>query len=219
VPDLTAPAPDGLPVITPADTRELAAWFDAHAATARGVWVRMARKASGIATVTHADLVEVALCHGWIDSQMSSEGAPWSRQRLTPRTPRSRWSQVNRAAAQDLIDRGLMRAGGLREVQRAQADGRWEAAYPPPSTATVPDDLQAALDAVPAVAAAFARLDGRNRYAVLHQVGTAKRVATRARRIEEAVRMLAEGRTPYPPRAEPPPREAPGTGPSSAGPA
>jgi uncharacterized protein YdeI (YjbR/CyaY-like superfamily) len=208
VPDLTddpAPAPDGLPVLPFPDQASFEAWLDEHAETGRGLWLRLAKKDSGIPSITYPELVEAALCFGWIDGQKAADVGPWYRQRVTPRRPTSLWSQVNTAAVTRLQEQGRLRPGGLREVERAQADGRWDRAYAPASTAEVPDDLRAALDAVPAAAAAFAGLSGTNRYAVLHRVTTAKRVATRERRIEEFVQMLAEGRTPYPQEAGPGP--------------
>lgn len=206
MPDVTPhdvrPAPDGLPVLTFPDAAAFEAWLEEHADTARGAWLRLAKKGSGIPSPSWAELVDVALCFGWIDGQKASDDGPWYRQRVTPRRPTSLWSQVNVDNVARLTQQGRMRPSGLREVERAQADGRWERAYAPASTVEVPDDLRAALDAVPAAAAAFAGLSGTNRYAVLHRVTTAKRVATRARRIEEFVTMLAEGRTPYPQRAD-----------------
>lgn len=199
MPDLT-PAPDGLPVLAFPAPADWEAWLEQHADSSRGLWLRLAKKGSGVPSVTYAEALEAALCFGWVDGQKASDGDPWWRQRFTPRTARSKWSQVNRDAVLRLQQQGRLRQAGLREVAAARADGRWEAAYAPPSIALVPDDLRAALDAVPAAAAAFAGLDGTNRYAVLHRVTTAKRAATRERRIEEFVAMLAEGRTPYPPR-------------------
>lgn len=202
MPDLTAdpPAPsaDGLPVLAFRDRAALEAWLEAHGDTERGLWVRLAKKDSGVPSVTYGDVVEAVLCFGWIDGQKSSDVGPWYRQRVTPRRARSSWSQVNVALVGQLQEQGRMRPSGVRAVEQAKADGRWEAAYAPPSSVEVPDDLRAALDAVPAAAAAFAGLDGTNRYAVLHRVTTAKRVASRQRRVEEFVQMLAEGRTPYP---------------------
>ncbi|MCW2777402.1 MAG: hypothetical protein JWN17_1127 [Frankiales bacterium] len=202
MPDLTdappVPAPDGLPVLAFTDQTALEQWLEENGESARGLWVRLAKKGSGVPSVDYPGLVEAVLCFGWIDSQKGSDTGPWYRQRITPRRPTSPWSQVNREAVQRLQEQGRLRPGGLREVERAKEDGRWERAYAPASTAQVPDDLRAALDAVPAAAAAFAGLSGTNRFAVLHRVTTAKRVATRERRIEEFVQMLAEGRTPYP---------------------
>ncbi len=174
------------------------AWLEEHHDDVAGIWLRIPRKGSGLTGVDYATALESALCFGWIDGHKKKLDDTHWLQRFTPRRPRSRWSAVNRSKALDLIERGRMRPSGLREVERARADGRWDAAYASPSTATVPDDLRAALDAVPAARDAFAALDGRNRYAILHRVEEAKRPQTRAARIEKFVAMLAEGRTLHP---------------------
>lgn len=158
----------------------------------------MAKKDSGIASVTHAEALEVALCYGWIDGQRKSEDERHFLQRFTPRTARSTWSKINRDKALKLIEEGRMQPAGLAEVERARADGRWEAAYDAQSVATVPPDLQAALDANPKAAAFFAKLDSRNRYAVLFRTQGAKKPETRARRIGRFVEMLAKGEKLYP---------------------
>jgi uncharacterized protein YdeI (YjbR/CyaY-like superfamily) len=177
---------------------EWAAWLEDQHVTSTGVWVRFAKKGSGAVSVTYAEAVEVALCYGWIDSQARSLDDRFYLQRFTPRRARSKWSKVNCAKATDLIERGLMRPAGLREVERAKADGRWDAAYDAPSTATVPDDLRAELDRSPAAAEFFATLSSQNRYAILHRIQDAKKPETRARRIAKFVAMLAEGRKIYP---------------------
>ena len=141
---------------------------------------------------------QVALRFGWIDGQARGQDESWYLQRFTPRRARSIWSKRNRDFATALIEAGEMEPAGLREVERAKADGRWDAAYDAPSTATVPDDLQAALDANPAATEFFAGLDRQNRYAILHRVQTAKRPETRARRIETFVAMLAAGEKIHP---------------------
>jgi uncharacterized protein YdeI (YjbR/CyaY-like superfamily) len=145
--------------------------------------------------VTVAEAVEVALCFGWIDGQVARHDADWFLQRYTPRRRQSRWSRINRERALALIAAGRMRSAGLAQVEAARADGRWEAAYAGQRTATVPDDLRAALDANPAAAAFFATLRGANRYAILYRVQDAKRPETRARRIDRFVAMLARGET------------------------
>lgn len=165
---------------------------------ADGVWLRIAKPGAPAPTVAYADALQVALCHGWIDGQKATADAGYWLQRFTPRRAGSKWSEVNRRHAEALIASGAMRPAGLREVERARADGRWDAAYAPQRTAAVPDDLAAALAADPAAAAAFAALNAVNRYAVLHRVHDAKRPETRARRIAQFVAMLAEGRTLYP---------------------
>jgi uncharacterized protein YdeI (YjbR/CyaY-like superfamily) len=157
----------------------------------------MAKKHTGIASLDWEGGVEVALCFGWIDGQSRRIDDDWFVQRFTPRRPRSTWSKINRQKVEALRAAGRMRAAGEAEVARAQADGRWDAAYDGPATATVPEDLASALAAA-GLEAAFAGLDGRNRYAILHRLQTAKRPETRARRIETFVAMLAAGEKPYP---------------------
>ena len=129
------------------------AWLTVHATTTTGVWIKIAKKASSIPTVTYAQAVDGALCHGWIDGQRKAFDDVWFLQRFTPRRPRSNWSKVNCGKVERLIEQGRMRPAGLREVERARADRRWDAAYDPPSTATVPADFQQALDANPSAAA------------------------------------------------------------------
>jgi uncharacterized protein YdeI (YjbR/CyaY-like superfamily) len=191
--------PDHPEVLPFASAEDWEAWLRAHHETVTaGVWIKFARRASGIPTVTYGEALQVALRFGWIDGQARSHDESWYLQRFTPRRARSIWSKRNRDFATALIEAGEMEPAGLREVERAKADGRWDAAYDAPSTATVPDDLQAALDANPAAAEFFAGLDRQNRYAILHRVQTAKRPETRARRIETFVAMLAAGEKIYP---------------------
>lgn len=168
-------------------------WLAREHASQNGVWVKIAKKATGIATVTHAEALDIALCYGWIDGQRKSFDEQWFIQRFTPRRARSNWSKVNRDKVAKLEAEGRMQPAGVREVERAKADGRWDAAYDPPSKASVPADLQQALDAHPAAAAAFATLNSQNRFAILYRVQEAKRPETRARRIEKFVAMLAAG--------------------------
>jgi uncharacterized protein YdeI (YjbR/CyaY-like superfamily) len=163
-----------------------------------GLWLKFAKKGSGIESVTYDQAVEVALCYGWIDGQVRKFDEDYWLQRFTPRRPRSKWSKVNRQKAMDLIKRGKMKTAGLREVERAKADGRWDAAYDSPSTATVPDDLRRKLENNEKAWEFFCELDGRNRYAILYQIQDAKRPETRARRIAKYVAMLAEQKKPYP---------------------
>lgn len=190
--------PVELPILafaTPAAWQE---WLAAEHATAPGVWLKLAKRASGNASVSYAEALDVALCFGWIDGQKRPFDDAWWLQRFTPRTRASRWSQVNRGKVLALIDAGRMQPAGMREVERARADGRWDAAYPGRRGMTVPDDLQAALDADPAASAYFATLDPANRYAVLYRVQDAKRPATRAKRIAQYVAMLAAGEKLHP---------------------
>jgi uncharacterized protein YdeI (YjbR/CyaY-like superfamily) len=170
-------------------------WLSDHHTTSTGVWIQFAKKGSGIAGVTHPEALDEALRHGWIDAQKDSLDERYWLQRFVPRGPRSKWSRINRERALELIDQGLMTPAGRHAVQQAQLDGRWAAAYEPPSTIAVPPDLAEALAAEPAAEAFFATLTGQNRYAVLYRIQDAKRPETRARRIATFVEMLAEGRT------------------------
>jgi uncharacterized protein YdeI (YjbR/CyaY-like superfamily) len=185
--------------IIPFASRELLSqWLAEHHDGARGIWLKIAKRASGIPTVTYAEAVEVVLCHGWIDGQRRAFDDRFFLQRLTPRTRTSRWSEVNCGKVLGLIEAGEMTPAGLRQIERARADGRWEAAYAPMSSATVPDDLRAALDAEPGAAAFFERLDSRNRYAILYRVQDAKRPETRAGRIARYAAMCGRGEVIYP---------------------
>jgi uncharacterized protein YdeI (YjbR/CyaY-like superfamily) len=188
---------EALPFESPAAWEE---WLSEHHESSDGIWIKFAKKASGIPTVTYKEVLAVALAYGWIDGQVKSVDEQWYRQRWTPRRARSRWSKINRAAAERMIERGEMHPAGLAEVERAKADGRWDAAYDAPSTAAVPDDLRAALDADPAAARFFEALDANNRYAILHRIQDAKRPETRAKRIANFVAMCSRGETVHPPR-------------------
>jgi uncharacterized protein YdeI (YjbR/CyaY-like superfamily) len=176
------------------------AWLSEHHESSDGIWIKFAKKASGIPSVTYKEVLPIALAHGWIDGQVKRIDDDWYRQRWTPRRARSVWSKINRAAAEAMIERGEMKPAGLREVERAKADGRWERAYDSPKTAEVPDDLRAALDADAAAAEFFAGLDSINRYAILHRIQGAKKPETRARRIEQFVAMCSRGETVHPRR-------------------
>jgi uncharacterized protein YdeI (YjbR/CyaY-like superfamily) len=185
-----------------ADAAAWEAWLEAHAAHSAGVWLAIPKKGSGRTAPTYAEALDVALCFGWIDGQKAPLDAAFFLQRFTPRGRRSIWSKRNREHIERLTAAGRMRPAGLTEVERAKADGRWDAAYDGQATAEVPADLRAALDAVPAAAALFAELDSTNRYAILFRIGGAKRAETRARRIDDFVAMLARGETPYPRRVK-----------------
>jgi uncharacterized protein YdeI (YjbR/CyaY-like superfamily) len=184
---------DDLPVLGFATRDELAAWLDREAATSPGIWLKLAKKGSGVGSVTYQESVELGLAYGWIDGQRRALDDRFFLQRFTPRTSTSRWSRINRDKAEALIEAGGMKPAGLAAVDRARADGRWERAYHGARAITVPDDLQEALDASPEAAGFFATLDGANRYAILYRVGDAKKPETRARRIATFVAMLARG--------------------------
>ena len=192
-----ATKPD-LPIVPFASRHAWAAWLEERHATSEGLWLKFAKKGSGLETVTYDQAVEVALCYGWIDGQVRKFDEDYYLQRFTPRRARSKWSKINRQKATDLIERSEMQPAGLREVERAKADGRWDAAYDAPSTATVPEDLLRELEKNEVAREFFATLDRRNRYAILYQIQDAKRPETRARRIAKYVAMLAEQKKPYP---------------------
>ena len=194
-----APAAE-LPVLLFEDARGWAAWLDAHHATAPGVWLRLAKQGGGLRSLSYAEALDEALCHGWIDSQKRRHDDVSWVQKFSPRGPKSIWSKINRDKVDALAAAGRMRPAGLLTVERAKADGRWAAAYDSPRNAAVPDDLRAALDADPAAAAAFAALDGANRYAVLFRVHAAKAPAARAAKVAALVAMLARGETIHAPR-------------------
>ena len=191
-------AQDGLPVVSFASAAGWDAWLRDAGPASPGAWLRIAKRGAPHPTISYAAALEEALRHGWIDGRKEALDADHWLQRFTPRRRGSRWSQRNREAAERLIAEGRMAPAGLAQVEAARTDGRWERAYAGAATATVPDDLRAALDAVPAAAEAFAGLDGANRYAVLYRVHDARRPETRARRIAAFVEMLARGDRPHP---------------------
>ena len=187
-----------LPVIAFTAADDFAGWIAEQPDGSSGLWLKIAKKGAPEPTISYDQAVDVALCHGWIDSQKKGLDDDHWVQRFSPRTARSRWSQINCAKAVVLIDSGQMRPAGLREVERAKADGRWDAAYAGQRTMTVPEDLQAALDANPEARDFFGTLNGANRYAILYRVHDAKKPETRASRIDKYVAMLASGEQIHP---------------------
>ncbi len=183
---------DALPLRSFPDAGAWDAWLAGQHAASPGAWLRIARKSAPEPTVSYADALTVALCHGWIDGQKGRVDEHYWRQRFTPRRPGSRWSKINADKAAALIEAGLMKPAGLREVEAARADGRWDSAYASQSRATVPEDLALALAADERAGAFFATLDSANRYAILYRIAEAKRPDTRARRIATFVAMLHE---------------------------
>ncbi len=174
------------------------AWLGENHAVSPGIWLKLRKKAPGVVALDYVQALDVALCYGWIDGQKAALDDEWWLQRFGPRTARSRWSKINRDKVAALIEQGRMRPPGQAEIDRAKADGRWDAAYDSPRTATVPDDLAAALAAEPAAAEFFETLNRTNRFAITYRVQDAKRPETRARRIEKYVTMLAKGEKPHP---------------------
>ena len=190
--------PDPLPVMSFESTDAWDAWLAAHHADSPGLWLKIAKKGAAGTTVSYSDALDVALCHGWIDGQKGRHDEEYWLQRFTPRKPGSKWSKINTGRAAALIESGRMGPAGLREVERAQADGRWEQAYESQSRVTVPEDLARALAANERARAFFATLDSANRYAILYRIGTAKKPETRARRIDTYVAMLSEHKKIHP---------------------
>jgi uncharacterized protein YdeI (YjbR/CyaY-like superfamily) len=188
---------------TPTGTRFAGAaewdrWLRHNHPGADGLWLQIAKKGTGIESVRYPEVLECALCFGWIDGHRKALDENFFLQRFTPRRPRSRWSQINRETAERLIAEGRMHAAGLAEVERAKADGRWAAAYEGQKRATVPEDLRRELDARPQAKAFFDGLSSQNRYAILYRLNDAKRPETRARRLAKFVAMLEAGETIHP---------------------
>ncbi len=186
-----------LPIIPFASFQEWEAWLNENHTSAPGLWVKLAKKKSGIPSLTYAEAVDGGLIYGWIDSQKASYDEDYWLQRFTPRRPKSKWSQNNRERIEELIAEGRMEPAGLREVEAAKEDGRWDAAYAPQSTAELPEDFQKKLDEHPRARAFWDSLNSANRYAILYQIQDAKRPETRTRRIDKFVSMLEEGKKLY----------------------
>jgi len=168
-------------------------WLVKHHAVSRGVWLKIAKKDSGRDSVTYDEALESALCYGWIDGQKKPFDDAWWLQKFTPRGPKSIWSVRNRGKAEALIEAGRVAAAGMRAVEAARQDGRWDAAYQGQRTAEVPEDLQAELERSPKAKAFFAALDSANRYAILFRIHHARSAAARARRIQQFIAMLERG--------------------------
>jgi uncharacterized protein YdeI (YjbR/CyaY-like superfamily) len=184
-----------IPVMLFQTQKAWATWLDTNHTKSSGVWLRLAKRASAIKSVSYSEGVEVALCYGWIDGQKESYDESSWLQKFTPRSDRSIWSKINREKAQELIKGGKMKRAGLQAIENARQNGRWEAAYDSPSGASVPSDFQAELDKSPAAKAFFLTLNGGNRYAILFRLQTARRAETRARRIQEFISMLEKKET------------------------
>jgi len=173
-------------------------WLSRNHAKAPGIRIQFAKKSTKIRSVNYAEALDVALCYGWIDGMAKSIDSEWYWQRFTPRRARSLWSKRNRDLVARLIAEGRMRPAGQAEIDRAKADGRWDAAYDSPANATIPDDLAAELKKSPQAKKFFETLNSQNRYAILHRLMIAKKAETRAKRLATFVAMLQEGRKIYP---------------------
>jgi uncharacterized protein YdeI (YjbR/CyaY-like superfamily) len=181
---------DTNPILSFDNQKSWEAWLAEHGAGSNGLWLKIAKKETGIPSVSYAEALESALCYGWIDGQKAALDEQYWLQKFTPRGRKSGWSKINREKTEALIAAGRMQAAGLQQVESAKADGRWEAAYESQRTIGVPEDLQLELDRHPAARVFFDTLDSANRYAVLYRVTTAKKPETRAARISKLVEML-----------------------------
>jgi uncharacterized protein YdeI (YjbR/CyaY-like superfamily) len=188
---------DGKPILQLASPAEWEAWLDAEHATSDGAWLKFAKKGSGVTTVVYAEAVDVALCYGWIDSQVMTLDERFYLQKFTPRRAKSKWSKINREKIEALGKAGRMKPAGLAEVELAKADGRWAAAYSSPANMTEPADLKKALKSNAKAAEFWAKLNKSNRYAVIYQLEDAKKPETRVRRLEKFMGMLERGEKLY----------------------
>ncbi len=185
----------GLPIIAFADLAAWEAWLVDQADGSPGLWLKIAKAGNTDSALTKAQAIDGALCHGWIDGQIDKCDDAWFLTRFTPRTAKSKWSEKNRKRAEELISEGRVSPAGLAAIESAKADGRWDTAYSPASTAIEPDDLRNALDADPKARAFFDMLTGANRYAILYRIHDAKKLETRAARIAKFVAMCAAHET------------------------
>jgi len=186
-----------LPIIHFETEEDWEAWLEENHETSGGIWIKFAKKDSGVGSVSHETALATAICYGWIDGQTASFDDSYWLQRFTRRGPKSRWSKINCQKAADLIAQGKMKAPGLKEIEAARRDGRWDKAYDSQSKMAVPDDLQKKLDENPRAHRFFAALDSKNRYAILYRIHEAKKPETRERRIEKFIAMLNEGKKIY----------------------
>jgi uncharacterized protein YdeI (YjbR/CyaY-like superfamily) len=186
----TKPAGDAAAVVAFRDATEFEAWLEEHVDLQVGVWLKLAKKGSGIPSLTSDEAVDVGLCYGWISGQRKSYDEVYYLQKYVPRRPGSRWSQVNVDKVESLIAAGRMRPSGLAEVEAAKADGRWAAAYQSQRNATVPGDLAAALAASPRAAQAFNALGKTQQYAVILKLDTTRTATARAARLRREIAAL-----------------------------
>ena len=186
-----------LPVLPFTSKKKWADWLARQHDKSTGVWLKLAKKGSEISSVTYEEAVDAALCYGWIDGQKKGFDDKYWLQKFTLRGARSIWSKINTERVKQLIKNGEMRPAGLKAVEAAKQDGRWDAAYESQKNISVPDDLQAALDQNPKAKAHFATLNSANRYAILFRIHNAKKAETRLRRIQQFVEMLERGEKLY----------------------
>lgn len=185
--------PADYPILPFESKQAWAKWLDTEHDRAAGIWLKFAKKNSGIPSLAYEEAVEVALCYGWIDGQKKGFDDKYWLQKFTPRRAKSTWSKINTDRAERLIARGEMHPAGLKEIEAAKEDGRWQVAYASQKNMTVPQDFQSALDKNKKAKAFFETLTGANRYAILLRIETAKKAETRPRRIQQFVEMLERG--------------------------
>lgn len=186
------------PILSFATQQDWEAWLHAHGANTAAAWLRLAKKSSGHVTITYAEALDSALCFGWIDGHKKTENDAFWLQRFSPRRAKSIWSKINKEKASALEQAGRMQPAGLREMELAKQDGRWQRAYTSASNSVIPDDFQTALDANSAAKTFFATLNSQNRYAILFRIQAVKKAETRARKIAQFVGMLTNGEKLYP---------------------
>jgi uncharacterized protein YdeI (YjbR/CyaY-like superfamily) len=185
--------PTEFPTLTFENVATLEQWMHENHQQANGAWIKIAKKASGITSVTHDEALDIALCFGWIDGQRKSLDESWFLQKFTPRRPRSLWSKRNIEKVTNLIAAGRMQESGIAEIELAKADGRWDAAYDSPKNMKVPEDFLEALKENDKASAFFDTLNKTNRFAIAWRLETARTPATRQRRLGVLIDMLERG--------------------------
>lgn len=195
---LSRPAKSELPVILFDRQKSWKSWLGKNFASSAGVWLKLAKKSADLQSVSYQQALDIALCYGWIDGQKKSGDKSYWLQKFTPRGPKSIWSKINRAKAKKLIAGGYMQAPGLAAIERAKANGRWQAAYDSHRTARLPEDFRQALNHNNAAKAFFSTLNSQNRYAILFRIQTAKKIETRQKRIAQFIAMLEKQEKLYP---------------------
>ncbi len=189
---------DEFPIIPFETQQDWEGWLAEHHTDTQGIWLKIAKKETGIPSVSYSEALDSALCYGWIDGQKDAFDDRYWLQKFTPRRAKSGWSKVNCDKATTLIAKGRMQPAGLRQVELAKADGRWESAYQSQSRITIPEDFQSQLDKNQQAKEFFGTLNSVNRYAILYKIQTAKKPETRSARIQKFIEMLARNEKIYP---------------------
>ncbi len=189
---------DSLPIMSFETQQDWERWLTEHHTNTEGIWLKIAKKETGIPSVSYAEALESAICYGWIDGQKASFDGTYWLQKFTPRRPKSIWSKVNCDKATALIAEGRMQPAGLQQMELAKADGRWDVAYESQSKITIPADFQRELDKNQKAMDFFSTLDSTNRYAILFRIQTAKKPETRSARIHKFIEMLAQNEKIHP---------------------